>query len=207
MLFFLAGGGRPRVALPRAPRPTAASAPRARPAACCCGCGEALSGAGAARGAVRSRRLHPPPHPSPRGARPPRHRPRVSRPPRARTSRFLAVSLEVLCHWISSNLHPLPQTLGTSEPLPSQSSPGGSPPPGLIPGLHLLLDSLYSLPARGRVPVSGLLDLFKDHTLVLGCRPPGLLHFAWTGGRASSRSVGCRSPSQRRRKATRCQAS
>lgn len=149
MLSFPAGGGQLRVAPPGAPRPTAASAPRARPRRLLLRLPRGSVRAGAARRAARSRRLLlPPPHPSPRGARPPLcGRPRVSRPLRARAplpachpcfSPFFVTGSPSICT-------PLPRLRGTPT-LPDW--PWRNPAADHVPGLHLLAPGQRAFPSR-----------------------------------------------------------
>lgn len=175
MLSFPAGGGQLRVAPPGAPRPTTASAPRARPRRLLLRLPRGSVRAGAARPAAPSRRLLlPPPHPSPRGARPPLcRRPRVSRPLRARAplSACHPCSSPFFCHWVAFDLHPTTQT--PRNPYPARlalEEPGR--PTTFLGSTCSPLVSARSLPARGRVLISGLLDPRKDHTSALE-GPPG----------------------------------
>lgn len=188
VLFFLAGGGRPQVAPPRAPRPTAASAPRARPAACCCGCSEALSGAGAVCGAGCTVQTPPPssaPLPAGRAPASPPPPPPPGFPPTARARRASRFPGRAPCGSLSLDL----LQFAPPFPRPSRSSTQPDWPwRNLAAWPHswapLALDSAHSLSARGQI--LGLLYLLKNHTLALGCRPPGPSHFAWAGVRASS---------------------
>lgn len=148
MLSFPAGGGQLRVALPGAPRPTAASAPPAQPRRLLLRMPRGSVRAGAARRAARSRRLLlPPPHPSPRGARPPLcRRPRVSRPLRARAPL-------PACHSCSSPFFvtgspstctPLPRPRGTPT-LPDW--PWRNPAARPRPGLYMLAPGQRAFPS------------------------------------------------------------
>lgn len=154
VLSFPAGGGRPGVAPPGAPRPTTASAPRspAPPPV-------AAAAARLCLGLARPAELHGPDASSssllrtpPRGARARLSAPAPGFPAhragaRARSSsRLPPLFLALLCHWIASNRQS--HSPDHAEPLPSHAGLGATRPPDLVPGLRLLAPGQRAFPSR-----------------------------------------------------------
>lgn len=148
MLSFPAGGGQLRVAPPGAPRPTTASAPRARPRRLLLRLPRGSVRAGAARPAAPSRRLLLPSAPLPARRAPASLPPPPGFPPTARArSAFRLPPLFLALLLSLGRLRLAPHYPDPAEPLPCQTGLGGTRPPDHVPGLYLLAPGQRAFPS------------------------------------------------------------